>query len=92
MFRELRDIQLTAVERDLTVETIEGHIAKGIRQGLMEIDEILPGEEVEEISGYFPEDLSNIKLRTIKDNAPAEVTFGQLKIVLAFLQKQAEES
>ena len=92
IFRELRDLQLTAVERDLTIETIEGHIAKGIRQGLIEIDEILPQEEVNEIAGYFPEDLTNIRLRAIKDNAPSEVTFGQLKIVLALLEKRAEEA
>ena len=76
LFRELRDIQLIAAERDLAVETIEGHIAKGIRQGLIEIDELLPREEVEEISAYFPEDLTNIRLRTVKDNAPSDISFG----------------
>ncbi len=92
LFRELRDLQLTAVERDLTVETIEGHIAKGIRQGLIEIGEIMPEEEVKEIARYFPDDLTNIKLRTIKDYASPDVTFGQLKMVLAFLQKCAAEA
>ncbi len=92
LFRELRDLQLIAVERDLTIETIEGHIAKGIRQGLIGIDEILPQVEVEEIAGYFPEDLTNIRLRTIKDFAPRDITFGQLKMVLAYLEKRTEES
>ncbi len=92
LFREFRDVSVTAAERSLTPETIEGHLAKGIRQGLIDIDELLPSEEVREIAANFPEDLTNIRLRTIKDNASSDISFGQLKIVLAFLQKQAEES
>ncbi len=92
LFRELKGLELTAVERELTIETIEGHIAKGIRQGLIKITEIFPEEEVRRIAGYFPRDLTNIRLRTIKDNAPSEISFGQLKIVLALLQKRAAEA
>lgn len=91
LYREMKDPGLIAVERNLTVGTIEEHIAKGIRQGLMNISEILEEDEVQKISGLFPQDLTNIKLRTIKDNAPSEVSFGQLKIVLAHLQRRSEE-
>ncbi len=92
LFREFRDIAMTAAERGLTAETIEGYLAKGVRQGLIDIDELLPAEEVEEIAAYFPKELTNIRLRTVKDNAPSDVTFGQLKMVLAFLEKRAAEA
>ncbi len=92
LFRELKNTELIAAERGLTTDTIEGHLAKGVRQGLIKIDELLPSEEVEEIAGYFPRDLTNIRLRAIKDNAPPEVSFGQLKIVLALLEKRAAEA
>ena len=75
LFRELENIENTAAERGLTIETIEGHLAKGVRQGLIVIDELIPKEEVEEIAGYFPQDLTNVRLRTIKDDAPDEITF-----------------
>lgn len=88
MFRKFRDIQQVAGERDLTIGTIESHLAKAIQQDLLQIDEVISLNEVMEITEYFPEELEDIRLSSIKENAPSEISYGKLRMVLAMLRKE----
>ena len=45
-------------------------------------------EEANKISAYFPEDLNDLHLAPIKEKAPPEITYGKLRIILAWLKKE----
>ncbi len=88
LYRQGKDISQIADERNLVQGTIEGHLAKAISDSLFEIEEIMPIEEAKKIATYFPKDLSSVLLSVIKEKTPKEITYGKLRIVLAWLEKQ----
>ena len=45
-------------------------------------------EEVKKIAALFPENLKEIKLGAIIAQAPSGTTYGKLKMVLGWLQRQ----
>jgi len=87
-FREGKSIGQIAKERNLVISTIEGHLARAIKQNLIQIDEVMQIEEVRKIAEFFPQNLDEVQLSTIKEKAPAEITYGKLRMVLAWLQKK----
>jgi hypothetical protein len=90
-FREGKSIEEIAIERNLAIGTIESHLARAIRQNLLKIEEVMPMEEVKMLAKYFPKSLDNIRLTVIMENIPSKITFGKLKIVLAWMEKEAAE-
>lgn len=91
LFREFKSIPQVAEARNLTLGTIETHLAKAIRNNLIQIDEVIPLHEVAEIAAYFPQGMTNIRLGEIKEKVPSEIGYGKLRIVLAFMQKGNSE-
>jgi hypothetical protein len=86
--RKGKNIQQIAEERHLVPGTIESHLAKAVRRNLIEIEEIMTIERAQELAGYFPEDLNEVRLASLKESVPPEISFGELRIVLAWLQKK----
>lgn len=82
-----RTIAEIATERKLAESTIETHLAKAISNGLIDIEEVMPMAEVKLISGYLTSDTGNVSLTGIKEKVPADVSYGKLRMVLAWLQK-----
>jgi len=85
-FREGKSIEQIAKERNLVISTIESHFARAIKQNLIIIDEVMPMDEIKKISEYFPKQSDELRLASIKENAPPEITYGKLRMVLAWLQ------
>ncbi len=44
-------------------------------------------EEREKVVAYFPENIDNVQLVSIKESLP-DVSYGKLKMVLGWLQKR----
>lgn len=88
LFKEGKSVEEIAEERELTTGTIEGHLAKAVKKDLVKIEEIMPPDEVEKIASYFPDDLTDIRLSEIKEKAGSEISYGKLRLVLAWLQKK----
>ncbi len=88
LFRKTKSIPLTAEIRNLTTGTIEGHLAKAIRHSQIDIEEIISIDEVKKISKYFAESWEDNRLAPIKEKIPFEVSFGVLRMVLAWLHKE----
>ncbi len=76
-----------AKERNYVESTIEGHLAKAISNGLIEINEVMPTSEAQQIANYFAADGNKISLSVIRERVPAEISWGKLRMVLAWLQK-----
>jgi hypothetical protein len=46
----------------------------------------MPLEEAQKIARYFPPAIANVSLNSVKAKAPANISFGKLKMVLAWIQ------
>ena len=82
-----KNIQQIAEERKLATSTVESHLAKAIKRNMIQIEEIIPIEKVQKLAEYFPEDLDEVRLAYIKELVPPEISYGELRMVLAWLQK-----
>ena len=82
-----KNIEQIAFERNLTVGTIESHIAKAIKQDLLQLEEVMSIEEARNIAKHFPGNLDEFRLAPIKEKLPPEISYGKLRMVLAWLQK-----
>ncbi|MGA9294694.1 MAG: helix-turn-helix domain-containing protein [Ignavibacteriaceae bacterium] len=87
ILREGKTIQQISDERELKPGTIESHLAKAVRWNLIEAEEIIPADELKKIAQFIPENLDDISLAEIKEKAPSEISYGELRIVLAWLEK-----
>lgn len=87
LFHEGKSIEEIAKERNLVVSTIENHIAQAIKQNLIRIDEVMPIDEAKKIAEYFPKELNEVRLASIKEKTSEDVTYGKLRMVLAWLQR-----
>ncbi|HTA83931.1 MAG TPA: helix-turn-helix domain-containing protein, partial [Bacteroidia bacterium] len=86
LYKAGKTVEEIALERNFVVSTIEGHLAKGIEEGLVQIASIIPMEEVEEIAAHFPKNEEPVQLSAIKGSFPDDISFGRLKMVQAWLQ------
>ncbi len=87
LFRQGKSIEEITNERNLVISTIESHFAKAITQNLIQIDEIMQIDEAKKIAEYFPKELNEVRLASIKEKAPENTTYGKLRMVLAWMQK-----
>lgn len=86
-FRQGKKIQDIARDRNLVTETIEGHLAQAIKQGDVNIEELMSMEEVREIAEHIPTGLDYVPLGSVKEKL-GDVSYGKLKMVLAWMQKE----
>ncbi len=87
LLNEGNKIEEIANKRNLEAGTIESHLMKAISRDLIKIDEVMSISDAKKIAEYFPMDLSEVRLASIKEKAPPEISYGQLKMVFAWLQK-----
>ena len=88
LLRDGQSIEQIAVERNLTVGTIESHLSKAIGLDLIQLQEVMSLEEAKKIAEYFPDNLDDFRLAPLKEGLPAEITYGKMRIVLAWVQKK----
>lgn len=86
LFKEGKNVKEIGTVRSLAETTIEGHIAEGIRRGVIAIEEMMPLEEAQKIARYFPPAIAQASIGAVKAKAPADVTYGKLKMVMAWIQ------
>ncbi|MBX2991464.1 MAG: helix-turn-helix domain-containing protein [Bacteroidetes bacterium] len=87
-----KNIDQIAAERGFVISTIEGHVARAIKNDLIRIDDVMPITEARKIANYFPQNLEEVKLSEIKEHAPPEISYGKLRMVLAWLEKDRKEN
>ncbi|MBN1961101.1 MAG: HRDC domain-containing protein [Deltaproteobacteria bacterium] len=89
LFMSGKTLNEIAAERNLTLSTIEGHIAKHISNGILSIDQFLSSDKVHKIQKYF---LSQEKmmLTPAKSHFDDEFSYGELKMVLAHIEYEGD--
>jgi len=88
LYKSGKTIAEIAVERNLAVSTIEGHLAYFIALRKLDISEFLTKEQVDEIAGFF-EERNTESLADAKAHFGERFLYGQLRMVLEHLKAKA---
>ena len=84
LYKEGKRVEEIAKERNLTQQTIEGHLAHYVSTGEIDISKLVSREKVvliEPIAKAF----SGKSLTPIKEKLGREISFGEIKLVIAWL-------
>ncbi len=90
LFMSGKSLAEIASERNLTLSTIEGHIAGYISKGIIGVDRFLLPDKVSRIREYF---LSRDEkgMTAAKIHFGEEVSYGELRMVLAHMEYEGAE-
>lgn len=85
LFKEGKSIVDIAKERKLAVSTIEGHMCRFISSGEINIEEVISKEKAAMIMEVL-KDYDGTAIGPVKVKLPPEISFGEIRMVLASLQ------
>ncbi len=86
LFRSGRTIAEIAKERGLGVGTIEGHLARFVTSGEVDLDELVPPQKVEQIRQAIIRFRDTGALSPIKEHLGDDYGYGEIRAVLASMQ------
>jgi len=76
----------------LALTTIEGHFARGIAEGKLQVENLMEKKDIEAIAPHFQNKHDqDISLKDVFTEFNGEYSFGQLRMVKASLQETKEE-
>jgi hypothetical protein len=87
--KEGKSLEDIAAERSMAVTTIEGHAARGIAEGVLEIDGLIPADVRNTIADWMREHPDK-GLNDARAEFRDRFSFGQLRMVQAWLKREAE--
>ena len=91
LFKKGLSVEKIGVIRGLTVSTIETHLAFYVQQGELNVNDLLSEAEISHIRRAI-DSSENRMLSTIKSRVGEDFSFGQVKMVLADLQRERIEA
>jgi uncharacterized protein YpbB len=86
LLKEGRSLADIAAERSMSLSTIEGHAARGITEGVLDIEALMPGDVLETIADWMRAHADQ-GLNDARANFGDRFTYGQLRMVQAWLRK-----
>lgn len=89
LLNEGKTIAEAAAERGLSIGTIEGHAARGITEGALQIDRFIPVEDRDRITNWM-QDHSELGMNEARANFGGTYSYGQLRMVQAWLKKERD--
>ena len=92
LYEEGRTLAEIAKERNLTVQTIEGHLAHFVETGAIKIESLVSREKIILIEPALKEFEKGSSLNTVKETLPSAIGYGDIKLVLAHLDYQKSSS
>jgi len=91
LYKEGKSVQDIAIKRKLTTQTIEGHLAHFIEMGEIQISELVSREKIVLIEPAL-KNFQGGNITYIKGKLGSNVSFGEIKLVLASLEFQKNSS
>jgi PIF1-like helicase/Helix-turn-helix domain/HRDC domain/Helicase len=87
LYKEGQMVNEISKERNLAVQTIEGHLAYYVQQGLIKIEELVSREKIVLIE---PEvrDFKGGAIGPIKEKLGSHASWGEIRLVLAWMEYQ----
>lgn len=87
LFKEGLSVNDIATQRNLTVTTIEGHLAYYVQQGEINIEELVSREKLLLIEPVI-KNFNGGSITTIKEKLNSSISFGEIRIAIAWNQFQ----
>jgi len=84
LYKERKRVEEIAKERNLTQQTIEGHLAHYVSVGEINIEELVNKEKILLIEPHVKE-FNGGSITTIKEKLGNKISFGEIRLVLAWL-------
>ena len=91
LFMSGKPLSEIASERNLTLSTIEGHIAYFISKGTLGIERFLPSDKVSRIREYFLSQGTK-GLTSARMHFGEEFSWGELRMVLAHMEREGDDA
>ena len=91
LYKEGKSIHDISKERNLTAQTIEGHLAHFVEIGEIQISELVSREKIVLIEPVL-KNFQGGNITHIKGKLGSDVSFGEIKLVLASLEFQKNSS
>lgn len=85
--KEGRSLQDIATERSMALSTIEGHAARGIAEGVLEIDALMPTDARDTLADWMRENPGK-GLNDARAEFKDTYTYGQLRMVQAWVKRE----
>ena len=89
LFRQGKNIEEIAKERELVSGTIAGHLEHYVRLGAVKIEQLVPKEKIMKITRYVQANGSDKGLTAIKAALGDEVSYADIRLVLAAEKKES---
>lgn len=86
LYKEEKSIEEICKERNLVKATIEGHLAHYVFTGEINIDDVVSKQKQQQIRGAILIH-GSLSHKTLIDNLPKDVSYGEIKMVLAAEKK-----
>jgi hypothetical protein len=87
LFRENKSIEEIATHRNLTVSTIEGHLAHYIQTGELPVDQFLSETELDEIT-HVIKNTDDPRLANLKELLDHKYGYGKLRMAMAWYRSE----
>ena len=84
MYRSGKTISEIAVERGLAITTIETHLSYFITSGELDVNRFVPKDK-QELIAVAVEKFGRLSLKLLKDNLPEEISYGEIRMMVAHL-------
>lgn len=81
LFKQGKTIKEIASERNLAESTIEGHLAQYVEKGMLPIEDMIEAKKLKKILEVLASDA--VGLGEIKSKLPNNISYGEIKMVLA---------
>lgn len=92
LYREGKNVSEIAKERNLTVQTIESHLAHFVSTGEIKIEELVSREKIVVIEPALQEFEKGSSLTSVKEKLPSSIGYGDIKLVMAWVDHQKSSS
>lgn len=87
LYRDGLSVDEIAKERNLTTQTIEGHLAHYVEQGEIDIEELVSREKLLLIEPVI-KDFTGGSITPVKEKLGNSISFGEIKLTIAWSQFQ----
>ncbi len=88
LWKELKSIDAVARTRNLSPNTIAGHLAMAVEAGQVEVNEVLAPDKLEAISALLPDELTGVFMSPIKEQLGDWVSFNDIKYAVAHKRRK----
>ncbi len=91
MFKSGKTIEEIAKERNLSVTTIEGHLARFIATGELKLEAVVAPAKVKQVMAVLAKLEGPYTASIVKQQVPASITWGEVKAVIAHAERGRQE-